>query len=163
MAVPFSRSTRSLSADNHRFALLGLASAMVLVTAWCGWFFFARITLHEISQDARLDNAELIVAVYPKSVLGRIVRGQTARFQPDGLALKTAIPAVVSEVTRTDGDVGHVTLILIHERGLPRSLEPNATGQLSIEVGQISPARLVLQAAGLGEAGAPTPGAPALR
>lgn len=149
MAVPFARSTRSLNADKFRFSLVGLVLAMLLLGGWCLWFFFAQITLFASSQEAQVVEGELIVALFPKEDLHRIVRGQHARFQPDGVALDAGgVACLVTEVGRNASGQGLVQLAVLHQQ-LQVPVAPDATGQVDIEVGQLSPAKLVLQAMGL--------------
>ena len=66
MSSPFSRSMRSLTADGFRRSTLGLLIAATLLTSWAVWFYFARITLYEVTTAARLEvdralEAEVVV------------------------------------------------------------------------------------------------------
>lgn len=71
MSTPFSRSTHSLAADGFRHSLLGIILAAALLSAWATWFFTARVTLYEVSAEARLEVSE---AAYPveTQVTGRV-------------------------------------------------------------------------------------------
>jgi membrane fusion protein, adhesin transport system len=51
----FSRTTRSLSNDTVGYALLSWLLAGVFLGAWLLWFFFAEITVYEVSSSARLE------------------------------------------------------------------------------------------------------------
>ncbi|HKS27682.1 MAG TPA: HlyD family efflux transporter periplasmic adaptor subunit [Pyrinomonadaceae bacterium] len=68
----FSRSTRSLVADSFRPTVLGTLVGVILLAAWASWLFFARISLYEVTQTARL---EVDRAAHPleAAVGGRIV------------------------------------------------------------------------------------------
>ena len=55
MPTSFSRSLRSLEADRFRGSLLGIAVGLVLLALWLAWFFFARVALYEISDQARIE------------------------------------------------------------------------------------------------------------
>jgi membrane fusion protein (multidrug efflux system) len=72
MAIPFARSMRSLEADSFRFSGVMLAIAGLLLAAWCGWFFLARVSIYEVSESARI---EVAAASHPVDapVAGRIV------------------------------------------------------------------------------------------
>jgi multidrug resistance efflux pump len=72
MAIPFSRSTRSLNADSYRRSSLGLITVMLVLAAWVAWLFLARVALYEVTDTARL---EVDTAVHPvdSPVSGRIV------------------------------------------------------------------------------------------
>lgn len=72
MAIPFSRSTRSLNADSYRRSSLGLITVMLVLFAWIAWLFLARVALYEVTDTARL---EVDSAVHPvdSPVSGRVV------------------------------------------------------------------------------------------
>src|SRR2546428_11008458 len=55
MSATFSHSLRSLNADGFRRSLAGMLLAVVLLGAWVGWFLFARVTLYEVTDMARLE------------------------------------------------------------------------------------------------------------
>ena len=55
MATPFERTLRSLNVDRFRVTGIGLAVASAFVLAWLSWLFLARVTLREISSDARIE------------------------------------------------------------------------------------------------------------
>ena len=57
MAIPFARSMRSLDADSFRVSGAVLAIAALLLAAWCGWFFLAKVSLYELSESARVEVA----------------------------------------------------------------------------------------------------------
>jgi multidrug resistance efflux pump len=61
----------SLTADGFRRSLLGIFLAAVLLGAWTAWFFFAQVTVYEVSAAARLEVSE---AAHPVEapVAGRI-------------------------------------------------------------------------------------------
>jgi membrane fusion protein (multidrug efflux system) len=72
MAMPFSRSMRSLAADGFHSSMVGMCMAVALLLSWTTWFCFARVTLYEVTTTARL---EVERAIYPieAPVAGRIV------------------------------------------------------------------------------------------
>jgi multidrug resistance efflux pump len=72
LASAFSRSERFLEADDARRSYFGLLLAAVLLALWVVWFFFARVSVYEVSDKAEL---EVDQAVYPiaAAVSGRIV------------------------------------------------------------------------------------------
>lgn len=55
MPAPFSQTTRALARDAAGPALLAYALAGVALLAWLGWFFLGRVTLVEVSRQARLE------------------------------------------------------------------------------------------------------------
>jgi multidrug resistance efflux pump len=72
LASAFSRSERFLEADNSRRSHFGLLLGTVLLALWAVWFFFARVSVYEVSDKAEL---EVDQAVHPiaAAVSGRIV------------------------------------------------------------------------------------------
>lgn len=75
MSTPFSRTTRALGADTGRRALWAWALALVLGGAWLAWFALARITVWEVSRQARV---EVQQAAHPVVALqgGALLRSQ---------------------------------------------------------------------------------------
>lgn len=55
MATPFARTTRALIADDARPAWWAWGLALLLGTAWAAWFLFGRVTVFELSRQARLE------------------------------------------------------------------------------------------------------------
>jgi hypothetical protein len=151
MAIPFSRSMRSLKADRFRTSLVGLSVGMLVLAAWLGWFFFARITLYETSPNATLSTSGEIAADFAPTALGRVTAGKAAimRLNTGPGGSPQTIPAIVMEV-KDESKQGRVRVELY-------ALEPpqevaagqaTLTGQVDVEVERISPAVLVLRASG---------------
>ncbi|MFP2923872.1 HlyD family secretion protein [Pyxidicoccus sp. 3LG] len=72
MSANFSKSLRALGDDGFRRPGLALALLGLLALGWLVWFVFARVTVYEVTSDARL---EVDRAVYPveAQVDGRIL------------------------------------------------------------------------------------------
>lgn len=72
MAIPFSRSLRSLDADSYRLSSATMIVALVLLAAWVAWFVSAEVALYEVSEAARVEVRE---ASHPVEapVAGRIL------------------------------------------------------------------------------------------
>ncbi|MDB4929023.1 MAG: hypothetical protein JWM10_1507, partial [Myxococcaceae bacterium] len=62
MTTPFSRSTRSLAADDGRGSLAGIAGAALVLGLWSAWLWLARVPVREQSTSARV---EVGTAVFP--------------------------------------------------------------------------------------------------
>ena len=77
MAIPFSRSTRSLKADSYRRSSLGLVAVMLVLAVWVAWVFLARVALYETTATARLETDN---AVHPVDapISGRVVATRLA-------------------------------------------------------------------------------------
>lgn len=63
MATAFSRTLRTLSADSFRYSIGALALAAALLVVWLAWFTLARITLYEVTDQARLETSNSAFAV----------------------------------------------------------------------------------------------------
>ncbi|MBU0492019.1 MAG: hypothetical protein KKA73_28135 [Chloroflexi bacterium] len=152
MAIPFSRSIRSLQADDFRLSLAGLVIAGLLFTAWAAWFFFAQITLYETGQIVRVTNEGLIVADFAPEALKRVRQGQSALLRFDVAAQDEEagpIPAIVMTVTSQAPDKkGQVALYPLPEAVSRVPFQDNPTGRVEIEVEYLSPAALILRASG---------------
>ena len=83
MPTSFSRTTRSLSVDSSRVALIALGIAGLALLIWLIWFAFGRVTVYEVSKAARLE-----VGTAPRDVTSvqsgrlaksRLVIGQQVR------------------------------------------------------------------------------------
>ena len=72
MAIPFSRSMRSLERDRFLGARWILAVGVLLLGAWLLWFFFSEVRLYEVANRARI---EVAASSYPVTaeVSGRVL------------------------------------------------------------------------------------------
>jgi multidrug resistance efflux pump len=72
MSIAFSRSMRSFAASNFRGASIGIFTLAVVLAVWTFWGFWARVSLYEVTDTARL---EVEYAAHPieAHVSGRIV------------------------------------------------------------------------------------------
>lgn len=55
MATPFVRTTRALAHDGPHAAWAAWAAGTVLLAAWAAWMLLARVEVHELSRQARLE------------------------------------------------------------------------------------------------------------
>jgi membrane fusion protein (multidrug efflux system) len=76
-APTFSRYMRSLGADNQRRTLVGLALACAVLGGWGAWLFLARVTLYEVTSEARLE-AEQAGYTVEAAAGGRVVNTRLA-------------------------------------------------------------------------------------
>lgn len=76
-APTFSRYMRSLGADSQRRTLLGLVAAFAVLGAWGAWLFLARVTLYEVTAEARLE-AEQAGYTVEAAAAGRVVNTRLA-------------------------------------------------------------------------------------
>jgi len=66
MPTRFVRTTRSLAHDGGGRALLAFGAAALLLAAWLSWFLYGRVTVYEVSRQARL---EVQQAAHPVAAL----------------------------------------------------------------------------------------------
>ncbi|ESS73877.1 putative secretion protein [Methyloglobulus morosus KoM1] len=55
MPTTFSRTTRSLAQDSSKYAVIAWLIGGFFLTGWLVWFFFAEVTVYELSTKARLE------------------------------------------------------------------------------------------------------------
>lgn len=149
MSIAFSRSTSALQADSHRMGLIGLAVAIPLILIWIGWFSLATIAVRETSSRLMPGRPGEINAIFDADTGANVHQGQDALLRlRDEFGQERVVPAIVSRVT-SSGD-GQLTVQLaprpefIEYEPLPDLLQ----GQAEIEIERITPAVLVLRAAG---------------
>jgi hypothetical protein len=147
MSIPFSRSTRSLTLDSFRPALIGLALAILTLLALLTWFFLARVTLYQTSASANLKPDGQIIAAFPAETFSQLKPGQAAilRLGQAGDQRQVSIPAVVFD---TQGGNEQVVLIVTDVSALPGTLTEETPGRVDVEVEYITPAELLLRASG---------------
>ena len=73
MAATFSRLTRSLSADKGHGVLWTVLAVGILLVAWAGWFFLARVGVYVVSEAARLEVRQAAQPV-ESPLVGQVVR-----------------------------------------------------------------------------------------
>ncbi|MCB0209093.1 MAG: hypothetical protein KDJ52_07180 [Anaerolineae bacterium] len=146
MALSFSRSLRSLQHDRFGPTVAALVVTSLLLLAWSGWFFLAQITLYETSREFSVQHDGSLLVNFPAEALARLRPGQAATLRltngasPEG----QSFPAQVMDIPLSDNPTGPVELFVFS----PEPLQPGQSGQVQVEVEQISPAMLVLRSAG---------------
>ena len=150
MAIAFSRSLRSLQADRWRTTLVGLVVAVVLLAAWCSWFFFASIAFGETGHVAFVDENGFLVAEFPSNSLAKLHRGQAASvLLESGTSNKsTAVVAILTEVYADDLAPGHIRLAVSPRQSL---LVNPQQARVEIILERLSPAQLALRYLGLAQ------------
>ncbi len=146
MPIAFSRSLRSLHADGRsRRAIWLLLIPVVVLAAWLLWFTRARVAQYETTNRAgTLDSQRVVAWFFASAALNRIHAGQPAFFRISGLG---SFPARVKAVSReTPEGFGRVDLLLDKAA---RPLSRGMAGTVQVQVEFVSPARLLLRAAGL--------------
>lgn len=147
MTVQFSRSVRSIQADNLGPMVVGAAFFAVLMIGWVIWFFFAAIPSYTTSITAAYGQEGYVMATFTEDAFPQLRRGQSAQFH---LATKgKSTPAISLTVTDLYPEAAQARLILQNDNVGSPLLQPGSVGQVQVVTEQISPARTVLRAAGL--------------
>lgn len=151
MSIAFSHSLRSLQADRNRFSLVALSLAGLLFLGWLIWFFFASVTLYETGQIVQTSGDGVVVASFLSATQPRLKSGQAVLLQLTDASPSEAIPATIADIdpTVTDNQI-QVTLYADMDSPNAAALQSGLTGQATVAVEQVSPARLVLRAMGYG-------------
>ncbi|MEM7028649.1 MAG: hypothetical protein AAF629_03570 [Chloroflexota bacterium] len=153
MSTPFSQTLRALETDTTRTRVIGLIVIALMLGAWVAWGFLSRVTLYEVADQASLTGASTIEARFSPAVQGRIQPGQTARLRLDSYPWLQygTVPAVVTTVPRTPRDGWLVVRLDISAvPPSPMVLDFGMTGVVEVAVEEVSPADLLLRAAGRG-------------
>jgi hypothetical protein len=151
MSIAFTHSLRSLQTDRNRSSLVALSLAGLLFLGWLAWFFLAPVTLYETGQIVQTSSAGVVVAHFPSTAQARLQPGQAVQLQLAGVAPGDTIPATVADITEhLTGDEIEVTIYADMDDGNVAALQNGMTGQASVAVEQVSPARLLLRATGYG-------------
>jgi hypothetical protein len=138
--IAFSKTLRALDADSFSISNLLLLSAVALLAAWIFWFLRAGVPQYEISRDVQIQ-PNRVIATFPPRVLERVRPGEPARLLLDG----EAIPARVIAIG-IDASGGQARAILLPQTESPVPAASHA--EAAVEVERVSPATLLLRAAG---------------
>lgn len=150
MTVQFSRSVRSIQADNLGPMLVGVAFFAAVMLGWAIWFFFATIPSYENSTTATYQQNGYIMADFSPAAFLQLRRGQSAQFRvaTDGQSM----PAIPLTVTDLYPERGQARLILQVDDAEAITLQSGIGGEVKVVTQQLSPARTVLRSAGLSPA-----------
>lgn len=146
MSLQFSRSLRSLKADSFRASRIGLVLAVIFVIALLIWFFFAKVTLYEVSTNIELTSDGRILAQFSEEGVRRISVGQTAILRLEGKKEQQNLnlPAIVIDTTKKD----KIEIIPLAP-SLPEEFEMDTIkGQVDVEVEYVKPIEMVLRTSG---------------
>lgn len=164
MSTPFQSSFRALESDRFRPSVVGMVLAGLILLLWGAWFFGAKITLYETSQQIIIQPDGMVFVQYPAEQLGRLKLGQKGWLRLEGDlgselgqipllvigVLPPHAPASTSSSTPANNSNSAVAqLIIMREEVYPYlSLDSQLTGSVEIEVESLSPFRLILRSAG---------------
>ena len=138
--IAFSKTLRALDADSFRLSNLALFIGIALLAAWGWWLIAAAVPQYEISTDVRIQPNRFIATFQPRA-LERVRPGQPATLTLDGATIPAKVIAIGADATS-----GQARAILLPETESPVPRASHA--EVAIEVERVSPATLVLRAAG---------------
>lgn len=152
VSIPFSRSTRSLRVDDFRESTVVLTVVLLFLIIWLAWFSLTRVTVYEVSESVQVTGENSAVATFSPAVLGRVRAGQPAQLRIDGFpwsqygVVAAHVTRVRTDSIRDRGVRVELSLRPVSAPSIP--LQPGMTGRAEIVVDRVSPAALVLRAAG---------------
>lgn len=151
MSTEFSHSLRSLQAGRSRLSLATMLLAALLLIGWLAWFFLAPVTLFEGGEIVQTSSDGVVVAQFPLTAQTRLQSGQSAEIFLEGVEQDGAIPAIVADVTQS-ATGGQIQVVLYADMDSPNvaALLSGLTGRATVAVEHLSPATLVMRAAGQG-------------
>ncbi len=145
LSLPFSRSMQSLSADRYRLARVGLILSILLVIAMMGWFFLAKLNIFEQSISLEYTQDNRLLAEFSAETIGLIRPGQPGVLRFTSQSEEQ--PSVLDVIVYGKDDASGKIEFTLAENASPIPLQPGKLdGIVSIQVGHVSPVRLVLQA-----------------
>lgn len=111
------------------------------------WFFFARVSVHETSQEVNLSQDERFLAAFSNESLTRIQPGQgtlvrifSASDQPP-----LTLQGVVFDIFP---DSNQVEIIIVSEDFLDIPTTENFNAQVDVEIEQVTPFNLIMRYSG---------------
>lgn len=138
----YSKSAFSISTDNYLMRLFTASCIALLLVGWTLWFFLATLTFYEASQSATINTRGVIVAQFEPPAMKRLKKGQTALFTPKGATQPMHLRVVNIDLKKKKAE-----LWPLDNKALLDKTEK--TVQIKVQVEKITPAKLVLRAAGL--------------
>ena len=140
---------RSLNSDSYRASRIGLILAIVNMLALLAWFFFAKVTLYEVSDQVEFTQQGSVVALFSKDAMARIFPGQNALFKVDA-GQDQPLVSLPSLVIDAPPDANQVELLIVADEipiGLTE-IDLGGKATVEVEVEYVTPAELVMRASG---------------
>ncbi len=169
MSSPFSRTIRSINADSFHASVAGLVIGLLILGAWCAWFFMARVSIYKVSSKVWVTGEETIVsgfsqdsrrpgetrengivAQFSQEDMADIKPGQEAILHLKGTGQARSVPAKVTRILKQE-DKDQVELSTQLDANSRVQLKKGDTGEVKIAVDHVSPAVMVMRASGLFE------------
>ena len=147
MSIQFSRSIRSLNIDSFRASRIGLIIGSLLMLTLILWFFLARVSVHETSQEVSLSQDGRALAAFSDDALSHIQPGQETLVRVFSSADEPplTIQGIVFDIFP---DSNQVEIIIVAEDFLDIPAIDNINTQVDIEIEQVTPFNLIMRYSG---------------
>jgi hypothetical protein len=144
MAIPFSRTTRSMKHDSYRPSLIAVTIIGLLLVVWMTWFFMGRLPIYATSTDFKVQEDGLLIVNFPATSFENIRPGQNGEFVPTvaGANKPSPIPIQIMDVPASSAEPVEVYLESAN------LLAAGQTGSIKVLLGQITPAEMLWRSIG---------------
>ena len=139
MAIPFTRSTRSMHHDRYLPSLVGIILICMVLVLWMFWFFTGQLPVYTTAINFQVREDGMLLGNFSAASLPQIKPGQQAELTLSPQNGKNS-EAIQAEVMNIPTSAGEPVEIYLFSAGLPADAP---TGQLKILLGKITPARLI--------------------
>jgi hypothetical protein len=139
MAIPFTRSTRSMNHDRFLPSLVGLILISLVLILWMSWFFTGQLSVYTSAANYKIREDGMLLANFPAASLAQIKPGQQAELILPAQNGKNSQP-IQAEVMNLPASAGEPVEIYLFGAELP---EGTPAGQLKILTGKITPAAII--------------------
>ncbi len=139
MAIPFSRSTRSINHDRFQPGIIAIVLICLVLVMWITWFFLGELTIYTSTMNYTTRDDGMLLGKFPAASLSQITPGQAAELILPTQNGKNMAP-IQAEVMNVPTSASEPVEIYVF------SSEPELAvqkGQLKILLGKTSPARLI--------------------
>ncbi len=145
MSLAFSRSQRALSDDRQRMPLAVLLVALIVLAAWAGWFFLARVPLYTYCGAGAVGRDGLALVECSPDALARIRPGQPATLMVRRPGMPTLqLPAKVIDIPSPYQRLAEWGMVKLYVFPTNEPLT-GVLGDTRIEVDRLSPATLMMR------------------
>jgi hypothetical protein len=139
MAIPFSRSTRSMNHDRFLPNLVGILLICLVLILWMVWFFTGQLAVYTTTINYSIREDGMLLGIFPAASLAQIAPGQSAELILPPQNGKSSDP-IQAEVMNIPASAGEPVEVYLFSPALPAG---TPTGQLKILMGKTTPAQMI--------------------
>ena len=138
---------RALRLDSFRLSRVGLILAILNMLALLAWFFFARVTMYEVSPTLSPGSEGRLLAAFSPEAFSRIRPGQSAlvRVSASGDQQAATLAAMVFDIDR---EKNQAVIYVLPAENLPDLSGDKLNGRVDVEVEYVTPFELILRNSG---------------